>query len=82
MKNQKSIVNYIVNLQNIKKEIKKKKARKEIGNTEKNQKNQKIVYMKKKKCFYNLVQNLTAKENVELATQLCSDALNVDEIFG
>lgn len=31
--------------------------------------------------FYNLVQNLTAKENVELATQLCSDALNVDEIL-
>ncbi len=31
--------------------------------------------------FYNLVQNLTAKENVELATQLCSDALNVVEIL-
>ncbi len=31
--------------------------------------------------FYNLVQNLTAKENVELATQLCPDALNVDEIL-
>ena len=31
--------------------------------------------------FYNLVQNLTAKENVELATQLCSDALNVEEIL-
>ena len=31
--------------------------------------------------FYNLVQNLTAKENVELATQLCSDALNVDDIL-
>ena len=31
--------------------------------------------------FYNLVQNLTAQENVELATQLCSDALNVDEIL-
>lgn len=31
--------------------------------------------------FYNLVQNLTAKENVEIATQLCSDALNVDEIL-
>lgn len=31
--------------------------------------------------FYNLVQNLTAKENVELATQLCKDALNVDEIL-
>lgn len=31
--------------------------------------------------FYNLVQNLTAKENVELATQLCTDALDVDEIL-
>lgn len=31
--------------------------------------------------FYNLVQNLTAKENVELATQLCVDALDVDEIL-
>ncbi len=31
--------------------------------------------------FYNLVQNLTAKENVELATQLCPNALNVDEIL-
>ena len=31
--------------------------------------------------FYNLVQNLTAKENVELATQICSDALDVNEIL-
>lgn len=31
--------------------------------------------------FYNLVQNLTAKENVELATQLCKDALNVEQIL-
>ncbi len=31
--------------------------------------------------FYNLVQNLTAKENVELAMQLCKDALNVDDIL-
>lgn len=29
--------------------------------------------------FYNLVQNLTAKENVELATQISKDALDVDE---
>lgn len=29
--------------------------------------------------FYNLVQNLTAKENVELATQISKNALNVDE---
>ncbi len=31
--------------------------------------------------FYNLVQNLTAKENVELATQICKDALDVNEIL-
>lgn len=31
--------------------------------------------------FYNLVQNLTAKENVELATQLCADALDVENIL-
>lgn len=31
--------------------------------------------------FYNLVQNLTAKENVELATQLCTDALDVESIL-
>ena len=31
--------------------------------------------------FYKLVQNLTAKENVELATQICSDALDVNEIL-
>ena len=31
--------------------------------------------------FYNLVQNLTAKENVELATQICSDSLNPDEVL-
>ncbi len=29
--------------------------------------------------FYNLVQNLTAKENVELATQISKDALDVDK---
>lgn len=31
--------------------------------------------------FYNLVQNLTAKENVELATQICKDSLNVDDVL-
>ena len=31
--------------------------------------------------FYNLVQNLTAIENVELATQICSDSLNPKEIL-
>ncbi|GIP46307.1 ABC transporter ATP-binding protein [Paenibacillus sp. J45TS6] len=29
--------------------------------------------------FYNLVQNLTAKENVELATQITKNALDVDQ---
>ena len=29
--------------------------------------------------FYNLVQNLTAKENVELATQICKKPLDIDE---
>lgn len=31
--------------------------------------------------FYNLVQNLTALENVELATQICKDPLNPLEIL-
>ena len=31
--------------------------------------------------FYNLVQNLTALENVELATQICKDPLNVHEVL-
>ena len=31
--------------------------------------------------FYNLVQNLTAKENVELATEICKDSLNADEVI-
>lgn len=31
--------------------------------------------------FYNLVQNLTARENVELATQICKNPLNIDEIM-
>lgn len=29
--------------------------------------------------FYNLVQNLTVKENVELATQICKTPLDIDE---
>lgn len=29
--------------------------------------------------FYNLVQNLTALENVELATQICKNPLNIEE---
>lgn len=31
--------------------------------------------------FYNLVQNLTALENIELATQICNDPLNPAEIL-
>ena len=31
--------------------------------------------------FYNLVQNLTVRENVELATQLIKDPLDIDEIL-
>lgn len=31
--------------------------------------------------FYNLVQNLTAKENVELAAQVCKDPLDPDEVL-
>ena len=31
--------------------------------------------------FYNLVQNLTAKENVELATEICSDAVDAEEVL-
>ena len=31
--------------------------------------------------FYNLVQNLNVKENVELATQICKNPLDVDEVI-
>ena len=31
--------------------------------------------------FYNLVPNLTAKENVELATQICKDSLDVNSVI-
>ncbi|AOY78498.1 macrolide ABC transporter ATP-binding protein [Clostridium formicaceticum] len=31
--------------------------------------------------FYNLMANLTARENVELATEICKNALNVDEVL-
>lgn len=31
--------------------------------------------------FYNLVQNLTARENVELATQICREPLDIDEVM-
>lgn len=32
--------------------------------------------------FYNLVQNLTALENVELATQICKDSLDPEDVLG
>ena len=31
--------------------------------------------------FYNLVQNLTAKENVELATEICRHAMNPEQVL-
>lgn len=31
--------------------------------------------------FYNLMQNLTARENVELATQICKNSLNPQEVL-
>lgn len=31
--------------------------------------------------FYNLVQNLTARENIELATQISKNALDIDEVI-
>jgi putative ABC transport system ATP-binding protein len=31
--------------------------------------------------FYNLMANLTARENVELATEIARDPLNIDEVF-
>jgi putative ABC transport system ATP-binding protein len=31
--------------------------------------------------FYNLMANLTARENVELATELCKEPMNIDEVM-
>lgn len=31
--------------------------------------------------FYNLMPNLTSRENVELATEICKGALNIDEVL-
>ena len=31
--------------------------------------------------FYNLIQNLTARENVELAAQICKDPIDADEVL-
>ena len=31
--------------------------------------------------FYNLVQNLTAKENIELASQICKNPMDIDEVI-
>lgn len=46
----------------------------------------KLVYYRREDIgfvfqFYNLIQNLTAKENVELAVQICPDHLDVDEVI-
>jgi len=32
--------------------------------------------------FYNLIQNLTAKENVELATEICKNPMSASEVLG
>jgi putative ABC transport system ATP-binding protein len=31
--------------------------------------------------FYNLMANLTARENVELATEMCKNAMNIDDVL-
>lgn len=31
--------------------------------------------------FYNIMSNLTAKENVELAVEICKNALNIDQVI-
>jgi len=31
--------------------------------------------------FYNLVQNLTAKENIELASQICKNPMDINEVI-
>ena len=31
--------------------------------------------------FYNLVQNLTVRENIEMATQICKEPLDIDEVI-
>ena len=31
--------------------------------------------------FYNLVQNLTVRENIEMATQICKNPLDIDEVI-
>lgn len=49
-------------------------------------KEKKLTYYRRDKVgfvfqFYNLMGTLTAKENVELATEICKDALDVDEVL-
>ena len=51
-----------------------------------NLKNKKLIQYRREDIgfvfqFYNLVQNLTAKENVELATEICKDSLDPVEVM-
>lgn len=46
----------------------------------------KLTYYRRDKIgfvfqFYNLMGTLTARENVELATEICQDALDIDEVM-
>lgn len=49
-------------------------------------KDKQLTYFRRKQIgfifqFYNLMANLTARENVELAVEICDDVLDIDEIF-
>lgn len=63
------------------------KGRVFIGNEEVTKYNEKqlTLYRREKVGFvfqfYNLMANLTAKENVELATELCDNPLDIDEVI-
>jgi putative ABC transport system ATP-binding protein len=51
-----------------------------------NMSNKDLTYYRRKKIgfvfqFYNLMATLTAKENVELAAELCEDTIDVDEVM-
>jgi putative ABC transport system ATP-binding protein len=63
------------------------KGRVFIGNGEVTRYNEKqlTLYRREKVGFvfqfYNLMTNLTAKENIELATELCDNPLDIDEVI-